>query len=442
MTPSIQLLQAVAFLLALGVVIGVPNALGYALPRAVNAAWWGLLLCLALVAALDWRALRRLPSPEVQRALPANLALGRWHEVELHLGGGEHPLRLGVFDHAPATFRTQALPQRLVLQPGQRARMVYQVCPERRGQHPFDRCEIRLDSDWRLWRQRRHVPLPSQTRVYPDFTRLHGAPLMAVDSWLSRLGVRQRQRRGLGMDFHQLREFREGDTTRQIDWKATARKRIPIAREYQDERDQQILLLLDCGRRMRSQDDVLSHFDHALNAALLLSYVALRQGDAIGCHTFAAPRQRHIAPAKGQAQLNALLNGVYDLENSQLPADYEQAAADVLSRQKRRALVVMISNLRDEDDDSLLAAVRQLSRRHRVLVVSLREQVLDDLRQQPVAGFNDALDYCGAMEYLAARNRLHERLAGQGVPVLDARPQELGPALISRYLAWKKGGVL
>jgi len=265
---------------------------------------------------------------------------------------------------------------------------------------------------------------------------------MAVDHWLNRIGVRAGQRRGLGLDFHQLREFRDGDTLRQIDWKATARKRTPIAREYQDERDQQILFLLDCGRRMRSHDGDLSHFDHSLNASLLLAYVALRQGDAVGLMTFAGDQPRHLPPAKGSAQLTALLNSVYDLRSSQRTADFPAAVQAVLTRQRRRALVVIVTNLRDEDDEELVAAVKRLGRQHRVLVASLREEVLDRLRQAPVEGFEEALAYCGAVDYLNARAGLHEKLAAHGVPVLDTRPSQLGPELISRYMGWKKAGAL
>src|SRR5690606_36459061 len=113
-----------------------------------------------------------------------------------------------------------------------------------------------------------------------------------------------------------------------------------------------------------------------------------------------------------------------------------------LVRQQRRALVVMLTNLRDEDDEELLRAVQRLGRRHRVMIASLREEVLDSLQHSPVQNQEQAINYCGALDYLNARARLHERLASQGVPVLDVRPGELGPALVSRYLAWKKGGVL
>lgn len=443
MSPSRRFVIALLLLLGLALPLGILTALGSPPPSAVHLAWWGLLLCVGLCTVVDAASLRRLPSPTLQRTLASHLSLGRWHDVQLQIRlQQKRPLRMEIFDHVPAGMALQHLPQQMTLTAGQRCELSYSVYPERRGCFQFDRCELRLHSPLGLWRQRRLLVLESQARVYPDFTRLHGAPLMAVESWLSRLGVRQQPRRGLGIDFHQLREYREGDTLRQIDWKATARKRTPIAREYQDDRDQQILLMLDCGRQMRSKDGELSHFDHALNASLLLAYVALRQGDALGLYNFATEQRRFLAPAKGQLQLNALLNGVYDLVETRQPADFRRAASEVLTRQKRRALVVILTNLRDENDEDLLDAVRQLSRRHRLLVVSLREPVLDASRHQPVRSLQDALDYCGTLSYLNSRDRMHERLLAYGVPVLDAQPQALGPALINRYLAWKKGGTL
>ncbi|NWL79782.1 DUF58 domain-containing protein [Pseudomonas taiwanensis] len=443
MKPSRALLALVATLFGLALLLGALPALGVGLPGQLDLLWWGLLCALILLGLVDGLWLRRLPSPQLERKLPGNLALGRWSDVRLTLHHGYgRPLEIDLFDQVPAAMEFESLPQRVALHPGERTDFGYRVRPLKRGHFHFPACEIQLPSPLGLWRHKRVLDLPGEARVYPDFARLYGAQLKAVDDWLSQLGVRQRPRRGLGLEFHQLREFRDGDTLRQIDWKATARKRTPIAREYQDERDQQIVFLLDCGRRMRSQDGDLSHFDHALNASLLLSYVALRQGDAVGLSTFAAERDRFVAPVKGPAQLNVLLNGVYDLDSTLRPADYSAATDALLARQRRRALVVLVSNLRDEDDAELFNAVKRLGRQHRLLVVSLREEVLDSLRQSPVRGFDDALAYCGTVDYLNARNSLHERLAAHGVPVLDARPSELGPELVSRYLAWKKAGAL
>ncbi|MHC8365571.1 DUF58 domain-containing protein [Pseudomonas sp. ZT5P21] len=441
MKPSRLLLVWLALLLAIGIVLGVLRALEFAVPSTLLSINWGLLLALLALALLDAVRLKRLQSLRVKRHMPGSLALGRWSEVRLEV---EHdfsqPLSIQLFDHVPDGLGFENLPLSVELQPGQHSQIGYRLRPLKRGRFTFEHCEINLPSPLGLWSDKRLLNVPDHTRVYPDFGRLYGGQLLAVDNWLSQLGVRQRQRRGLGLEFHQLREFREGDSLRQIDWKATARQRTPIAREYQDERDQQIIFMLDCGRRMRSQDGELAHFDHALNACLLLSYIALRQGDAVGFSTFAVEQPRYLAPVKGAGQLNVLLNTVYDLNSTQRNADYQAAATQLLARQKRRSLVVLVTNLRDEDDEELLTAVKRLSKQHRVLVASLREDVLDSLRQTTVQTLSDALVYCGTVDFLNARAELHERLHAHGVPVLDASTHELGAALVTRYLEWKKAG--
>ncbi|MGE8151196.1 DUF58 domain-containing protein [Pseudomonas vancouverensis] len=441
MKPSRLMLIWLLVLVACGIALGAARALECEVSPSLSAISWGLLLALLILALLDAVRLKRLPSPRVKRQMPGSLALGRWSEVQLSV---EHdfsqPLAAQLFDHVPSGLNIEHLPLSVELQPGQLSHVSYRLRPLKRGHFTFAHCEISLPSPLGLWSDRRLLDVPDSTRVYPDFARVYGGQLQAVDNWLSQIGVRQKQRRGLGLEFHQLREFREGDSLRQIDWKATARQSMPIAREYQDERDQQIVFMLDCGRHMRSQDDELAHFDHALNACLLLSYVALRQGDAVGLSTFASDQPHYLAPVKGAAQLNVLLNGVYDLDSTPRPADYEIAVTQLLARQKRRALVVLITNLRDEDDEALLAAVRRLSSQHRVVVASLREELLDTLRHKPVQTLPEALAYCATVDYLNVRAELHERLSAHGVSVLDARPGELGADLVTRYLELKKAG--
>ncbi|MNF37679.1 hypothetical protein D3C84_186070 [compost metagenome] len=438
MKPSRLLILWVAILMAASLLLGTAKALGLPVPTNSGAIAWGLLLALAALGLIDALLLWRLPSPRLQRQLPGSLALGRASEIRVDVQHDyRKPLNLTFFDHVPDGLRHEHLPQSIELEPGRDSQLGYRLKAQRRGQFTFERAEIGLPSPLRLWTARRYLALADSTRVYPDFARLYNAQLLAVDNWLMQLGVRQQPRRGQGLEFHQLREFREGDSLRQIDWKATARHRMPIAREYQEERDQQILVLLDCGRRMRSQDDELTHFDHALNACLLLSYIALRQGDAVGLATLACDQPRYLAPRKGQAQLKALLNAVYDLDSCQRAADFSAAASQVLIKQKRRALVILVTNLRD-DDDELLEAARRIGNRHRLLIVSLREAILDSVRLAPVQTAQEALAYCGAIDYLNARDALHDRLEAQGIAVLDSRAGELEGGLVSRYLAWKK----
>ncbi|KPX45477.1 Type A von Willebrand factor domain-containing protein [Pseudomonas syringae pv. helianthi] len=441
--PSVPMLRWLGGFLGIALLLGTLHALGIEYPAGIDGLYRGALLAFAGLSLLDAFWLLRRPSPRVQRELAGSLALQRWNEARLDLQhDGVSPLTLRVFDHVPHGLEHENLPQSITLPARGKGSVGYRLRPSSRGHFAFERCEISLPGPLRLWTARRYIPVLSTTRVYPDFARLYGGQLRAVDNWLSQLGVRQLQRRGPGMEFNQLREFREGDSLRQIDWKATARQRAPITREYQDERDQQIIFMIDCGRRMRSQDGDLSHFDHALNASLLLSYVALRQGDSVGLATFAGEQDRYLAPVKGPGQLNLLLNAVYDLQTTRRPADYSAAVRQLMVRHKRRSLVVLVTNLRDEDDEELLTAARQLGKQHRMLIASLREEVLDSLRQTPIHSYDEALEYCGTLNFLNARASLHDRLSAQGIAIMDARPGELGPQLVSRYLSWKKAGAL
>jgi uncharacterized protein (DUF58 family) len=441
--PARRLLAWLLVPLLVLTVMGFAKALGWLADSALDEIAWGALGALLLAALVDAVRMMRLPSPNASRQVPASLALARWSEVELTLHHtGTRPVHVSVFDHVPAGLKFEGLPRAVTLPVGQSTRLGYRICPQQRGPQSFSHCEVEILSPLGLWRQARQLPLADQPRVYPDFAGLQGDRLSAVDSWLNQLGVRQQPRRGQGMEFNQLRELRDGDSVRQIDWKATARHRRPIVREYEDERDQQIIVLLDCGRRMRSQDHSLSHFDHALNACLLLSHVALRQGDAVGLLTFASEPPRFVPPRKGQRQLNILLDAVHDLDTSRHQADFSEAARQLLQHQRRRALVVLVSNLGDEDDEPLLSAVKQIGRYHRVLVASLREGVLDQIREAPLHTWQEALDYCGAVDYLHARDTLNDSLKAHGVALMDARPAELGAGLISRYLNWKKAGLL
>lgn len=398
---------------------------------------------LLLVMLFDALSLLYLGSPGVQRSLSTHLPLGHWAEVELHLSNPHrYPLQLRVFDHHPDTFECRNMPQTLLLPLRHEAVLRYQARPLRRGDFSWRQCELLQSSPLRLWQSRRYLALENTAKVFPDFARLHGAQLLGLENWFGQLGVRKQQRLGQGMEFHQLREFQDGDSLRQIDWKATARKQVPIVREYQDERDQQILLLLNCGRHMRNQDQDLSHFDHALNAGLLLAYVALRHGDAVGLATFAAQEEFFLPPAKSASQFHTLLNKAYGLLCTRNPSDYQQAVHLLMARQKKRAMVIILSNLHDEEEDELIPSMKLLSNHHQILFASLRENILDTLRREPVHTNADALSYCGNVSFLNRRNQLMDRLSRSGLPLLDVRPDQLGPELISRYLSWKKTGVL
>ncbi len=432
-----MLIPAPALLVAVGglLVLSIAASFAPTLDRALAAAT----ALVVLAASADAWRLRRRPPPALRRQVPHALALGAETEVGLLLeNSGSRPTRLQLFDHVPAGFEFSGLPLAVPLAAGQSARLGYRLRAQQRGGHRFDRCELRMASPWRLWWRRLRAGEATEVKVYPNFAALARFALLATDHRLSQLGLLQRRRRGEGLDFHQLREYREGDAPRQIDWKASARMRKVISREYREERDQQIVIVLDCGRRMAAKDGPLSHLDHAMNAALLLSFVALRQGDAVGLLTLGG-EERWLPPRKSRIALDGLLQGCYDLRDTLDSPDYRAAATALLRRQRRRALVVLLSNLRDEDDDDLRDALALLRRQHRVVLASLREPIIEDALHAPVDGLDAALTHAASADYLSRRRRSFARLEKAAI-CLDVEPADLPLALVDRYLELKREG--
>ncbi len=432
--PTKRLLWSAFALLVLAIAAAIWPAL--ALPWALVA------IVLALLAAVDGLAALSIAAPAAKRLVPGSLALGVRHEVVLRFANPVGAaLALEAYDHAPAHAETEGLPQRVTIPAQGWAELRYAMKPVARGDLAFGRVELRLGSRAGLWQVKRFTGEEGTVRVYPNFAALTGFALLATDNRLSQIGILQRRRRGEGMDFHQLRDYREGDTPRQVDWQATARMGKLISREYQDERDQQVVLLIDCGRRMAAQDAALSHFDAVLNAALLLSYVGVRQGDAVGFLTMSG-EERWFAPRKSAATVSAILNRVYDLRPTLHTTDYTTGALSLMKRLRKRALVIVLSNLRDEDDETLAPALAMLQSRHLVLFASLREAILSRALGARVNDFERALTHASAAEYLQRRELAFRRLEHGGAVCLDVEPDQLPVALVNRYLDIKRSGRL
>ncbi len=383
-----------------------------------------------------------IPTLSVEREHSGTLPLDMPSEVRLSVRNeGHRRFRLELFDHHPQHAVVDGLPQSLTVEAATIAQCSYELKPMRRGQWNFDGVQLRIWSPLGFWQRRRYVGPSTSVRVYPNFAPVIKYSLLATENRLSQMGIKRSRRRGEGMEFEQLRDYRLGDPLRQIDWNASSRVQRLISREYEEERDQEVIFLLDCGRRMRSEDGALSHFDHALNAVLLLSHVALRQGDAVGAMSFAGP-PRYLAPRKGVSAVNTVLNTLYDIHPGLATPDYSKAARDLLLRQRKRSLVVLVSNLRDEDASDLLPALELLRQRHLVLVASLREAVIDQALAAPVDDFDSALEYSAVHDYLAARQETHAAIAGRGALLVDVTPAQLPLAIVNRYLDAKRSGYL
>ncbi len=446
--PSTLAVSAVAALAVLALLLqtaGLPLAL-------VAGVTLGLLALLLAAAVLDgWRTLRawRAAPITLTRRLPQALALGVPQQLTTLLHNpGPRAWQLRLHEHLDPGWDHAGWPRTLRLGPAQQAELPSQVTPRQRGTARLAPAELRLRSLWRLCELRRFVGPAQALPVYPNFAAVSRYAWLAGDRRLNEIGIKTSVRRGEGTDFKQLADYQPGDEVKRVDWKATLRHGRPIVREYQDERDQNVLFLLDCGRRMRADEGVLeaegSHFDQALNALMLLAYVALKAGDAVGAMTFGTPPEeaRRFAPRKGLTTLDALVARLHDVQPGLTQPDFQAAARELMVAVPRRSLVVMLTNFRGEDAAELEPALKLLRTRHLVLVASLRERALVALQQQPLASAEAAVSIAGAHWFEQQRRDAFRRLAGRDGLLIDVEPQRLAAELVSRYVEIKRSNKL
>lgn len=415
----------------------------------VAAIWNGLLPvwlaagALLLVAAIfDLISLPRARHFKVGRKMPSRFALGVPGEITLSLQHQlRRPLQVVVMDGLPPAAEADSMPWHGELQPFHPTLLSYELHFTCRGRHTIAATEILASSALGIWQRRLKVGTSDETRCYPNYEPVVRYALLATSHREEQMGIVRRRRSGATLEFHQLREYQDGDILSRIDWRATSRRNELISRDFEEQRNQTILLVPDCGRRMRSIDGELTQFDHCLNAMLLLSYIALRQGDEVGVMNFGGA-DRWLKPVKGMTAMPKLLNHLYDYETTLEPSDFSEATERILARQKRRALVVFLTNLRSEDSGHLTNAMQVLRSRHLVMLGTLRESELEDRAAEPVATQKDALSYGTLCTYFADREKLLHNLRSQRILTLDETAQTFPIALANSYLDLKAAGTL
>lgn len=428
---------------ALGlVIVWAVFGLAAAILRELVPAWWIAGAVLSGVFLGDALTLRFLRTIEVVRRLPGRFAVGQKGEVRLEIvNPGRLAADLDVFDGVPVNAEAEAMPWTGRIGAGGKAKLSHPVRIVERGTVSFGRVHLRRRSPLGLFQRKQLAGAEEEVRVYPDYEPVIRFALLSMQHRQDQMGIVRKSYAGSSRDFHQLREYREGDPFSQIDWKATSRRLTLISREFQEQQNQTIIFLTDTGRRMRAMDGDLPQFDHCLNAMLLVSYIALKQGDQIGIQSFGGTN-RWMPPVKGLHSMSALLNHLFDYRTTPEPSDFAEAAERLLTRQRRRALVVLMTNLRGEDQSEIVPALRTLRSRHLVMLASLRERSVEEARTRPVETFSDALRFASAEAYDGERAEVLRSLRSHGVLTLDVPAQQFPIALANRYLDIKAAGRL
>jgi uncharacterized protein (DUF58 family) len=421
----------------------VPLGMGLALlaDRALLLPLLGVDVVIALFAAVDaWLA--RRPLLAVEREPPRVLSVGRANPVYLTLiSSATRPLRVTVTDDRSPDLLAPELPLEVVVPAGGRARAVYHVRPTRRGAAALGDHHLRYPSPLGMWQRQLRLPAAQPVKVYPDVAAVREYELLARQSRESLL-VRAVRLRGGENEFERLRDYGRDDQYRAIDWKATARRSRLIVREYQQERNQTVVCLLDSGRLMTAESDGISHLDHALNATLMMAHVAARAGDQVGLLAFDAEVRAFVPPTGGRRAVNRVVQASYDLHPALVETDFEMAGAHLAGRLRKRALVTIFTQVIDEvAARALLRLVRGLPPRHLPLCVLFRDEEVDRLVElpSPVAAALDSDLHlaAAAAEAITWRERLIKELTAGGALVLHVPGRHMTPAVVNRYLRIK-----
>ena len=397
--------------------------------------WWRVFGILVLgVAVVDLGLVFAMKPLEVVRRLPSRMAVGIASEVGLRLiNPGKRHLHLGVFDGIPDHADCEAFPWAGWVKSGGYLDLNYPVTLHERGEITFGRTHLLVTSLMGFWSRRVLAGDEGSVKVYPNYQPVLGYALMAMAHRQEQTGIVRKNRTGLSRDFHQLRDYQMGDSLAQIDWKASSKRQSLVSRDFQEQLDQSVILMLDCGRRMRAIDGEVSQFEHCLNAMLLISYIALRQGDQVGVLSFGGT-ERWLPPVKGVSSMKTILNHLYDYETSPFPSDFSEAAERLLRHQQRRSMVVVITNLRGEDGGELREPLRRLRQEHVVVLASLRELGIGKMLEKELQNFDDALGYLAAQDYAREREKVLAGLRGDGVVTLDETARDFPVALANTYL--------
>jgi uncharacterized protein (DUF58 family) len=397
---------------------------------------------IGVVLLIDAILLLASAHPEVERTFPSGFALGVPTPVNLIVRNRtKSPVRFQIHDGIPLEAESPHLPWHGIIPAKGFTKLTYDVIINKRGQLPFGQAHVLTESPLRLWKRRTLSGGTAQVLVYPNYAPVIRFSLLAMENRESQTGIITKHRHGMSREFHQIRDYHEGDSMAQIDWKSTSKRMALMSREYSEQRDQNILLLIDCSRRMRAQDGELPQFDHCLNAALLLSFLALRQGDTVAVMSYGGV-DRWLPPVKGTHAMKQVLNHLYNYQTTGAPGDFAEAAERIMIRQKRRSLIVALTNLRSEDASDLLPSLQFLRTRHLVILASLRESLLLESIKKPVNNLDDALGFGSTFLYFRERDNLLKRLRAAGVYTVDETANNLPVALANQYLAVKSRGIL
>lgn len=444
MMPLMRFVFSLRFfvLLAIGFV---PLSLSWNLPwlRWVVLAYDVVLIGLAI---LDWIISRKLPEGfTIRRSFEKRFAIGDPNEVILDIENyTDRDLRMALKDEFPHEMKLGGKREAsLVIESHTAARFTYDLTPPNRGKYEFGKTALRFLSRLGLVWCQAEFDNTQSVKVYPNMRRAKEVELKALGANSLVAAQRKAIRRGEGREFESMRDYVRGDELRHISWTTTARRGRLTTRQYQIERDQTIIIAIDSGRLMTGRIDDESKLDSAIQAALALMSAAARGGDNVGVVAFVRRIRRYLPPKRGVDHIDATLEALHDLQPEMIQPSYTRAFQHIAATIKKRALVVILTDLIDKDSSrELLEALKLLRPRHLPLVVTIADRDLNTAVSRVPDDLHEVFVQSAAEEIIHQREAALRLVETQGGLALDVTTATLAPRLLQTYLRVKERGLL
>ena len=399
---------------------------------------------LVTIATRDLALLPGRSGYSVRRTMPDPFSLGEPEEVTVviqnHFAAG---LMAKVSDHAPADLRPEPREVSGQFDPGGVLKVTYRTYSPRRGAYKFCPVDLQVWRDEGWWRRQVRLPEQREVAVFPNIVAIKRIQLSLRRGLRAMVGMRRAKPPGASTAFAGLRDYVRGDDVRRVSWTATARRDRPVVIEVEAERGQQVIIAIDCGRLMTAPAGDLDKLDHAVNAALMLAWVAQAYGDRVGLLTFDDRVTSFIKPERGTTQLRRITEALYAVQPEYVEPDFGHAMTHLALRVGRRSMVVLLTDVQDpEASRELVAHALRLAARHLVLVVAMSDPAALSARDDPIDTTDRAYEWAAAEEFVASRRESFELLRRGGVLGLDVVAGRLSPSLVERYLELKERALL
>ncbi len=387
--------------------------------------------------------LSRLPRPDlltVRRSWLAPCALSVAAKVQLTLiNQSNSTIHAKILDNVPTQLRFEPAQVDVSSRPHDEGEVQYAILPTERGKAQMQDAYIRYQSPMRIAERWAKVELAQSVVTYPNLDEAKRHSVYLIRSRQIELAKRHSRFRGAGRAFESLREYREGDEFRDICWTASARRGKLVTRLYEIEKSQTIWILVDSGRLMRARVANLSKLDYAVNAALTLTQVAMYSGDRVGLLAYGRDIRQRVPAAHGSAHLRQIIEHLAAVHEDGWEADHLQAAGRLMTDQKRRSLVVWLTDLAETAmTPEVIEAASRLTLRHLVLFIVIGQPDLNQLAARKPESVDQMYETAAAQEVVHRRELLLARLRERGALALETSSGKLSPTLVNSYLEIKQ----